>query len=451
MTYSTGADKTVYVVQCLFLQLRFMKTRIDNQQNNSSDMRALTFVRFMRQILKSGPADLDWIQSQGLLAVKLAQIFALRSDLLSVEKCRQLQQLYQHASSIPSEEVFDNLEKRAPEGFFDAFEEIDKIPIAAASVGQVHRARLKTGEEVVIKVIKAQNEKSFRRDVKRMRRWLRIFLLFMPKLRKVGNPVALLNHVADYTTRELDLRNEIAGADELKNIQLDIDDTFQMHRLRFPKYYRELSNEQVLVSEFIRGDSLEDGIDAGTLSWSTLLDLFRIHGAYLFGIGTFHGDLHPGNCIIDEDGMFVFIDNGAICHAPTHVSSSLFRFFEHLSNSQLNDAFEALLGLSEETLDDRRKEKYMTKMYEIYHDFEMRSVGEQSLTQIMMKTVRCAVEDAGAVFGEEAFPIIRALMYLDGLVIRTHPDVKLIRSMSPYLEEFRACLPIPEPVSPYTK
>ena len=304
-------------------------------------MRVWTFARFMRQILKSGPADLDWIQSQGLLAVKLAQIFALRSDLLSVEKCRQLQQLYQHASSIPSEKVFENLEKRAPEGFFDAFEEIDKIPIAAASVGQVHRARLKTGEDVVIKVIKAQNEKSFRRDVKRMRRWLRIFLLFMPKLRKVGNPVALLNHVADYTTRELDLRNEIAGADELKNIQFDIDDTFQMHRLRFPKYYRELSNEQVLVSEFIRGDSLEDGIDAGTLSWSTLLDLFRIHGAYLFGIGTFHGDLHPGNCIIDEDGMFVFIDNGAICHAPTHVSSSLFRFFEHLSNSQLNDAFEA--------------------------------------------------------------------------------------------------------------
>ena len=291
---------------------------------------------------------------------------------------------------------------------------------------------MKTGE-VVIKVIKAQNEKSFRRDVKRMRRWLRIFLLFMPKLRKVGNPVALLNHVADYTMRA-SLCNEISGADELKNIQLDIDDTFKMHRLRFPKYYRELSNEQVLVSEFIRGDSLEDGIDAGTLSWSTLLDLFRIHGAYLFGIGTFHGDLHPGNCIIDEDGMFVFIDNGAICHAPTHVSSSLFRFFEHLSNSQLNDAFEALLGLSEETLDDRRKEKYMTKMYEIYHDFEMRSVGEQSLTQIMMKTVRCAVEDAGAVFGEEGvsnYPRSNVSRWLSD---SNSSGCEIDTSMSPYLE-----------------
>lgn len=412
-------------------------------------MRVWTFAKFIRQILKAGPADLDWIQSQGLLAVKLAQIFALRSDIIPVEKCRQLQQLYQHASSIPSESVFENLETRAPEGFLDAFEEIDKIPIAAASVGQVHRARLKTGDDVVIKVIKAQNEKAFRRDVRRMRRWLRIFLIFMPKLRKVGNPVALLNHVADYTTRELDLRNEISGADELKKIQLEIDDTFQMHRLRFPKYYRELSNHHVLVSEFIRGDSLEDGIDAGSLSWSTLLDLFRIHGAYLFGIGTFHGDLHPGNCIIDDDGMFVFIDNGAICHAPKHVSSSLFRFFEHLSNSDYDDAFQSLLGLSEEDLDELRKERYMSKMHQIYHDFEMRSIGEQSLTQIMMKTVRCAVEEAGAVFGEEAFPIIRALMYLDGLVIRTHPDVKLILSMSPYLEEFRTCLSIPEPYPPY--
>ena len=65
----------------------------------------------MRQILKSGPADLDWIQSQGLLAVKLAQIFALRSDLIPVEKCRQLQQLYQHAASIPAEDVFNSIEE----------------------------------------------------------------------------------------------------------------------------------------------------------------------------------------------------------------------------------------------------------------------------------------------------------------------------------------------------
>ena len=298
-------------------------------------MRLITFLRFMRQILKKGPADLEWIQRQGLLAVKLAQIFALRSDILSVEKCRQLQSLYQHAATIPSEDVFANIDSRGPKGFKDAFDWIDEKPLAAASVGQVHRARLKTGEEVVIKIIKTQNEKQFRRDVERMRRWLRIFLMFSPKLRKVGNPIALLNHVADYTTRELDLRNEIAGAKELKEIQNQISNSFPMDLLRFPTYYPTISNEHVLVSEFIEGESLEEGIENGTLEWDTLLQLFRIHGAFLFGIGTFHGDLHPGNCIIDDGGKFVFIDNGAICHAPKHVNKTLFMFFEPVSYTHL--------------------------------------------------------------------------------------------------------------------
>ena len=405
-------------------------------------MRLLTFLRFMRQILKKGPADLDWIQRQGLLSVKLAQIFALRSDILSVEKCQQLQSLYQHAATIPSEDVFANIDSRGPKGFREQFSWIDEEPLAAASVGQVHRGQLKNGDDVVVKIIKSQNEKEFRRDVNRMRSWLRLFLFFSPKLRKVGNPIALLNHVADYTTRELDLRNEIAGADELRNIQNQIKDTFPMPLLRFPKYYPDISNEHVLVSEYIKGESLEEGIEAGNLDWDTLLQLFRIHGAFLFGIGTFHGDLHPGNCIIDENGKFVFIDNGAICHAPQHVNRTLFTFFEHLSKKQLTEAFDALLQMSNANLEAVKLEKYYSRMGEIYQDFEKKPVGEQSLTQIMMKTVRTAVEKAKADFGEEAFPIIRALMYLDGLVIRTHPDVMLIQSMGPYLEEFRIGLGI---------
>ena len=87
-------------------------------QCSEQAVRLLTFLFFMREILKKKPADLVWIQEQGLLSVKLAQIFALRSDLIGVDKCRQLQQLYQHAASIPSEDVFANLEQRAPPGFF---------------------------------------------------------------------------------------------------------------------------------------------------------------------------------------------------------------------------------------------------------------------------------------------------------------------------------------------
>jgi len=182
---------------------------------------------------------------------------------------------------------------------------------------------------------------------------------------------------------------------------------------------------------------LEEGIEEKSLSWDTLLRLFRIHGAYLFGIGTFHGDLHPGNCIIDNDGKFVFIDNGAICHAPSKVNLSLFQFFENLSSNDFDAAFDSLLGLSDSPLKSTNLDNYYKEMNKIYDGFQNQTVGEKSLTRIMMQTVQAAVEKAGADFGEEAFPIIRALMYLDGLVLRTHPDVKLIESMGPYLEEFR--------------
>ena len=405
-------------------------------------MRMLTFIRFMRQIMRKKPADLDWIQRQGLMAVKLAQIFALRPDLLGEEKCKQLQQLYQHAASIPPEDWEETLRSKAIPNFFDNFKSINPTPLAAASVGQVHRATLLNGDEVVIKFVKQANAVKFRQEVDRMKSWLRIFLIFSPRLRKVGNPMALLNHVADYTTRELDLRNEILGAEELKKIQSEIAEEFPTPKLRFPKYYPKLSNENVLVSEFIEGISLEEGIESKSLEWSTLLELFRIHGAYLFGIGTFHGDLHPGNCIIDQEGRFVFIDNGAICHAPSFVNRSLFNFFEHLSRQEMHSAFMSLLDMTTKKPNGKRMQKYLNRMNEIYADFEKKPVGEQSLTRIMMQTVRAAVELANAEFGEEAFPIIRALMYLDGLVIRTHPEVLLIKSMGPYLDEFRVKLGI---------
>ncbi len=400
-------------------------------------MRLLTFLRFYREIRKDGPADLDWIQRQGLLAVKLTQIFALRPDMLSIEKCRQLQKMYRNASTIPSEDVMRILEERAPVSFHESVVWFDEEPLAAASVGQVHRATLSTGEEVVVKVIKADHKKRFQRDVKRMMRMMRVAIAISPKLRKVGNPIALLRHVEDYTTRELDLRNEIRGGSELKSIQEKLADDFPMPRLRFPKYYPDLSNEHVLVSEFVDGKTLEECIEDKSLAWDYLIELFRIHGAYMFGVGTFHGDLHPGNCIVDDEGNFVFIDNGAVCEAPKNVSVPLFKFFESLSKNDLDLAFEALLGLADERPSDDRLTRFNARMSEIYSGFGDKSVGEQSLTELMMRTVRAAVEDAGADFGEEGFPIIRSLMYMDGLVIRTHPEVKLIAEMGPSLVEFR--------------
>ena len=398
-------------------------------------MKLGTFLRFFRQLKGKKPVDIDAIQSMGLLAVKLGQIFALRPDLIEPERCIELQQLYSRAATIPEEDSQQLLDRFAPEGFMDHFESIEMRPFAAASIGQIHRAVMNDGTKVVVKIIKSDFEASFKRDVQRMKRWIRMGLFFNPRLRKVGNPIGLLAHIEDYTLRELNLLNEIDGRNQLIAQAEAIEHHFPMPKLKFPKVWEHLSNQHILVMEEITHPTLEDHLEAGTLSWPDMLDLFRIHGAFMFGIGTFHGDLHPGNAMMDGEGNFVFIDTGAICNAPEHVRNALFGFFYFLARGELKNAFDAMLTMAAVQPTGATLQTYYDSMNELYDGFVGTSVSEVSLTEQMMKTVKAAVL-AGCAFGEEAFPIIRSLMYMDGMVLKGHPSVDLISSMGPYLDEF---------------
>ena len=398
-------------------------------------MKLLTFIRFFRQLRGKKPVNIDTIQSMGLLAVKLGQIFALRPDLIEPQRCIELQRLYSRAATIPEENSQALLNKFAPEGFMDHFKSIEPKPFAAASIGQIHRAVLNDGTKVVVKIIKADFEASFRRDVRRMKRWIRMGLFFNPRLRKVGNPIGLLAHIEDYTLRELNLTNEIEGQQQLLEKAAEVENHFPMPKLRFPKMWEELSNEHILVMEEITHPTLEDHLEAGTFTWPDMLELFRIHGAFMFGLGTFHGDLHPGNAMMGDDGAFHFIDTGAICHAPEHVRNALFGFFYFLAKGELTNAFDAMLTMAAVRPTGDTLDTYYRSMNELYDGFVGTSVSEVSLTEQMMKTVKAAVL-AGCAFGEEAFPIIRSLMYMDGMVLKAHPHVDLISSMGPYLDEF---------------
>ena len=398
-------------------------------------MRLMTLLSFYKQLKGKKPVDIDKIESMGLLAVKLGQVCALRPDLLDPDRCIQLQQLYSRAPTIPEENFEKLLDKFTSNDFRSNFKSIDSKPFAAASIGQIHRAELLDGTSVVIKIIKADFEKSFRKDVRRMKRWVSLGLFFFPKLKKVGNPLGLLSHIEDYTIRELNLLNEISGKERLDGLAHEYRDKFPMPKLRFPKIWKELSNQHVLVMEEIKSPTLESHLNSETLDWEDLLQLFRIHGAFMFGLGVFHGDLHPGNAMMDEDNNFIFIDTGAICEAPNHVRKALFGFFYFLAKGELQNAFDSMLTMADVKPTGKTLDTYYKSMNGLYDGFVGTSVSEVSLTEQMMKTVKAAVL-AGCSFGDDAFPIIRSLMYMDGMVLKGHPEVDLISAMGPYLDEF---------------
>lgn len=112
--------------------------------------RWIKFIRLFKEIFGKKLPDLDMIQAQGLLSMKIAQTFALRIDFLSEQTCTHLATLYTKTTPIASEDFKELITRYTDEHYLSNFEWIDSTPIGSASVGQVHRARLLDGTEVVI-------------------------------------------------------------------------------------------------------------------------------------------------------------------------------------------------------------------------------------------------------------------------------------------------------------
>ncbi|HVU47697.1 MAG TPA: AarF/ABC1/UbiB kinase family protein [Terracidiphilus sp.] len=380
--------------------------------------------------------DPDRIEELGLFAVKISQVLALRPDFLEEAKCRTLAGLYSRQRPVQREQLDRLLDGVGGARFLASFDRFDRVPLAVASVGQVHRARLRSGEEVAVKLVKQDDRNAFERDIARARLILNVAHVLYPRLRGVANPLSLINQLSALTLNELDLRNEARGHDLLESVYRTRRNEFDLSRLRFACIHRELSGERVLVKDFVPGRSFDELMNAGQLTYQSLLDLFHIHGFYMFVEGTFHGDLHPGNVIRRGNALY-FIDTGFIGRVSERIRVNLFRFFDSLSSYDYGASAMHLHAMSSAALGSGEYAAFERKFLALYADFRERPVGDVSLTKKMMETIRLGVL-SGMEFEEGMFDIVKSLMYMDGMVLRVHPRAVLLKDLRPFIEEFKA-------------
>ncbi|MEI8289524.1 MAG: AarF/ABC1/UbiB kinase family protein [Verrucomicrobiota bacterium] len=393
------------------------------------------FARLIRAIYgrqKTLP-DLEWIQRLGLLAVKLGQVHALRIDFLDREKCLHLAKLYRQNAALAPDDFLKLLAAVAPENFTANFLRIEEKALASASVGQVHRAWLSDGSPVVIKAIKKNVREQFIADVASLRNLFRLATFAYPPLRRVGNPVAILGDIEEYTLSELDLRHEVEGQKILRGLFAVHQKRFDLSSLRFARVHENLGNGNVMVSECVPGKTFDELIAAGELPYAQLIELFRIHGYFMFCIGTFHGDLHPGNVIL-ADGKICLVDTGYIGRVGGKIRRGLFDFFSALSAFDYPRSAAGLNRMSEVELGGAGYAEFEQQFLELYADFTGTTVAQMSLTKKMMQTIKLGVR-CGMRFEKGIFAIIRSLMYMDGMVLRCRPDAVLMRDLRPFIAE----------------
>ena len=394
-------------------------------------MNSLGFLGLVSSFYMKTLPDLKKIQNKGLLAVKIAQHYALRVDFLSEEMCTHLSKLYTHSFPAREQTLSDIIKDRS---FLDEhFSSWDERPFSSASVGQVHRGVLKTGERVAIKVIRENFEKPFLKDLKNIEDAISMIGKVWPKFNKIFNPIGILENIKRYTLEELDLTHESRDMDKLKTIQLEYSKSFDLDTLDFPKVY-SMSNSKIMVSDLLEGETFDMLLDNGDLKYETLIELFRLHSFYIFKVGTFHGDLHPGNIFLSDDKIYL-IDCAGLSIISKRLQKGLFWFFYYLSRYDFENAAKYLNIMSLNSLTEVPYNNFLKKFNYLYRDFKGASVTEVSLTKRMMETIKLGI-NSGMDFGDDMFPVIKSLMYLDGMVMKCNPNAVLmedVRDFTDYL------------------
>ncbi len=255
--------------------------------------------------------------------VKLGQLLASRPDLIPENFVEEFSKLQDRVSTVPFADVkaFIESELKLPLG--EIFSEFDEVPIAAASIAQVHGATLKTGERVAVKIQRPGIDRIIQNDVSILRGLAALLDKYIPEL-KPFNPIGLVEEFFHTILFELDFRVE---ANNIRKIKSNLSD---LKKIAVPQVYSKFSTSRVLVLERFDGTRFSDretiiakGINPEHIVEAGSDAFFHM----VMHDGVFHGDLHAGNLFVLHDGRIGIIDFGIVGRLSRRVQDSIISMF----------------------------------------------------------------------------------------------------------------------------
>jgi ubiquinone biosynthesis protein len=374
------------------------------------------------------------IEELGPTFVKLGQILSTRPDLIPAELIAELQHLQDDVPAVPFEQIRAQIEAELG-GPLDAhFASIDETPLASASIAQVHRAvLLHETEQVVVKVQRPAIARRIDADLNILHFLARQVELRLPDL-------ALMDPVGIVTEFERAIRRELDFSQERRNIARFTQNFKDFDGVRAPRVYDAVSTTRLLTMEFAEGFKItlaaeRLGLDPYELAPRMLRALLKM----IFQDGYFHGDLHPGNILIQPGGGIVLIDFGLV---------------GRLTPRQREHILDLLIGLTRQdwSLVARTFFDLGIKVPGVIYDFEAFEADVVDVMERHLSGRTLSEIDVGGYFGDLVEGAIRhqikmpptytmvfkALMTVEGIGKTLAPDINLVDEAQPFVVELAA-------------
>ncbi len=382
------------------------------------------------------------LELQGLF-IKVGQALSIMANFLPEAFRGELEGLQDQVPPRSFEEIADRIEMDLGKKVDAIYDDFQRVPIASASLGQVHEARLKDGTRVAVKVQHKDIDEVVRLDLKTIRRIMQIVQWFVP----VQGLDGYYHQIKELLGQELDFELEANNVETIaKNFEKD-------PRIQFPVPVRALSTKRVLTSTFVVGKKLTDlaGIEAmGVDKRDLATRMVRAYCQMIFIDGIYHADPHPGNILVGSDGSLILLDFGAVARLSPQMREGIPEFLEGVIRRDTDRLVKALrkMGFLSRTSDGVVSEKVIEYFHKRFQDevklesFNLKDVkidpqrGFESLFDLRKMNVGLKELSSAFHIPRDWVLLERTIILFFGCCTMLDPELNPMKIIQPYMQDF---------------
>ena len=379
---------------------------------------------------------------QGLF-IKVGQLLSIMANFLPEEFRSELETLQDQVPPRPLAEIVHRIESELCGTVDELFDDFQRAPLASASLGQVHEARLRDGTRVAVKVQHQDIDEIVRLDLKTIRRILRIVSWFFP----VQGLDAYYHQIRELLRQELDFTLEADNIERIsKNFTSDA-------RVVFPTPVRALSTKQILTTTFLEGKKVGDlaGLDEMGIDKKELASrLVRAYCQMIFVDGVYHADPHPGNILVRRDGALILLDFGAVAELSPRMREGIPEFLEGVLRRDTERLIRALrkMGFLSRTSDEEVSEKVIEYFHQRFQEeirlesFNLKDIkidpqrGFENLLDLRKMNIGLKELSSAFHIPKDWVLLERTILLVYGCCSLLDPELNPMAIIQPYLHEF---------------
>lgn len=380
------------------------------------------------------------LEELGPTFIKLGQILATRVDLFAPQYIAEFEKLQDEAPPVPFADLQKQLEEDLGDRVEDVFLELNKTPLAAASIAQVHRARLKDGTAVILKIRRPGVRKVVEADLRLLNRLVDIIEADAPDLRRF-HPREIVRQFTQSLRQELDFAAECRNAERIAANLAENDN------IVIPKIYWEWTGERLNVQAYIKGiqgrelAKLEEaGLDRKLLAERGTQAVIKM----IMEDGFFHADPHPGNVLYLPGNKLAFIDFGMVGRLTEERREQVVSLLYGMVNHTPAKVVEILEDWSDNIHTD---EQLLALEIELFVDQYSSLPLKDLRLPAMMGDLMSLLRDHQLILPADLALLIKAYITLDGFGRNLDPEFNTLVFATPYIQEIMVSRYKPEAIA----